>query len=257
MSRKNLVAKQAVRCSIISENPELGDEFFPAHLSIALIDAVFNPLLDYNRVVQIVERYCRRFGFPRTRTDRRNLPPVEEQETLRDLVGHYKEYGLEYMMEEVFDARYCSPGRGTKIRKAENVRFAASELQKIGIDTLQDAHEASLERSGEIKSALIKLHGIGPRTINMFLMYSGNDDFVKGDVHVCRFVEKALGKKVSPAEAEKSVKEAARELKISPRILDYKIWEYEKYGSRNPSLNQPRNNERKNQKGNCRSGHYY
>lgn len=129
------------------------------------------------------------------------------------------------MKEEVFAARYRSPG--TNITKAENVLLAAGELQKIGIDTLQDAHEVSLECPGEIKSALIKLHGIGERTINMFLMYSGNDDFVKGDVHVCRFVEKALGRKVSAAEAEKSVKDAARELKIPPRILDYKIWEYE------------------------------
>lgn len=226
MSRKNLIAKQAVSCSIISENAELGDEFFPAHLSVALIDTVFNPQLRYKKVVvPIIERYCRRFVLRRTRIDRKNLPPVEEQETLRDLIGHYEEFDLEYMKEEVFVARYCSPK--TNITKAENVLRAAAELQKIGIDTLQDAHEASLERPGEIKSALIKLHGIGPRTINMFLMYSGNDDFVKGDVHVCRFVEKALGRKVSAAEAEKSVKDAARELKISPRILDYKIWEYE------------------------------
>ena len=176
-------------------------------------------------VVPIIERYCRHFSLCRMRGDRKNLPPVEEQETLGDLIGHYEEYGLEYMREEVFDARYRSPG--TNITKAENVLLAAAELQKIRIDTLQDAHEASLEHPGEIKSTLIKLPGIGERTINMFLMYSGNDDFVKGDVHVCRFVEKVLGKKVSAAEAEKSVKEAARELKISPRILDYKIWEYE------------------------------
>ncbi len=226
MSRKNLVAKQVVRCSIISENAELGGEFFPAHLSVALIDAVFNPRLRYKEVVvPIIERYCRRFVLRRTRADQKNLPPVEEQETLRDLIGHYKEYSLEYMREEVFAAHYRSPG--TDITKAETVLLAAAELQKIGINTLQDAREASLEHPGEIKNALIKLPGIGERTINMFLMYSGNDDFVKGEVHVCRFVEKALGRKVSAAKAEKSVKEAARELKISPRILDYKIWEYE------------------------------
>ena len=229
MSGKNLVAKQVARCSIISENAELGGEFFPAHLSVALIDAVFNPQLRYKAaVVPIIERYCRRFGLRRTRTDRENLPPTEEQETLRDLIGHYEEYGLEYMKEEVFAVRYCSPGTHiTKITKAENVFLVAAELQKIGIDTLQDAREASLERPGEIKNTLIKLHGIGERTINMFLMYSGNENFVKGDVHVCRFVKKALGRKVSAAEAEKFVKDAARELGIPPRILDYKIWEYE------------------------------
>ena len=226
MSGKSLVAKQVIRCSIISENAELGDEFFPAHLSVVLIDAVFNPQLKYREtVLPIIERYCSRFGLRRTRTCRQSFPPAEEQETLRDLIGHYEEYGLEYMKEEVFDARYCSPG--TKITKAENVLLAAAELRKIGIDTLQDAREASLGRPGEIKNALIKLRGIAERTINMFLMYSGNDDFVKGDLHVCRFVEKALGRKVSAEEAEESVKDAARELRISPRILDYKIWEHQ------------------------------
>ena len=225
MSGKNPVARQVVRCSIISENAELGEEFFPAHLSVALIDTVFNPRLSYKTTVNIVERYCRRFDLCRTRADRKNLPPAQEQETLRDLIGHYKKYGLEYMREKVFDARNCSPG--TDITKAENVHLAAAELLSIGINTLQDARKASLERPGEINSALVKLHGIAERTINMFLMYSGNDDFVKGDVHVCRFVKKALGRKASAAEVEKFVKEAARELGISPRILDYKIWEYE------------------------------
>lgn len=92
MSGKNLVAKQVVRCSIILENAELGDEFFPAHLSVALIDAVFNPQLRYKKiVVPVIERYCRHFSLRRTRTDRGNLPPAEEQETLRDLIGHYEQ----------------------------------------------------------------------------------------------------------------------------------------------------------------------
>ena len=40
-------------------------------------------------------------------------------------------------------------------------------------------------------------------------------------------MEKALGRKVSAEKAEEFVKEASRELKISPRVLDYKIWKYE------------------------------
>ena len=225
MPRKSRIAEQVRRLNILKDT-ELGDEYFPAHLSVVLVDAVFNPRLHYKgAVIPVIERYCRRFKLRRTRTDWQNLPPAEEQETLKGLTGHYEQYGLEYMREEVFAARYCSPG--TNITKAENVCRAAVELRNIGIDTLQDAAKASLERPEEIKCALERLLGIGERTIHMFLMYSGNDDFVKGDVHVCRFVEKALGRKISAAEAEKFVKQAARELRIFPRILDYKIWEYE------------------------------
>ena len=81
------------------------------------------------------------------------------------------------------------------------------------------------KRPDEIKCMLLPLDGIGVRTIHMFLMYSGDDNFVKGDVHVCRFVAKALGRKKVPAEeAERLIGEAARELCIAPRLLDYEIW---------------------------------
>ena len=72
------------------------------------------------------------------------------------------------------------------------------------------------------------LRGIGDLTIHMLLMYVGHDDFVKGDVHVCRFVAEALDRpRVSAKEAERLVGNAARELDIAPRLLDYAIWDFE------------------------------
>ena len=79
---------------------------------------------------------------------------------------------------------------------------------------------------GEIKRALCATRGIGPRAAHMLLMYAGNDDYVKGDVHVCRFVSDALGvNEVSPREAERLVAGAARKLGIAPRALDARIWD--------------------------------
>lgn len=212
-----------VRRLIDLENAELGVEFFPKHLSVALIDAVFTPRLRYEiHVVPLIQRYCRHFGLERTRLDRQRLPPIEEQETLKDLISHYQEYGLDRMQEEVFSASYCSPG--TSITKAENVHRAAVELRNVGINTLQDAAGTHPEM---IKCALRPLKGIGSATIHMFLMYVGNDDFVKGDVHVCRFVARALCReKVPPNEAEGLIREAARELCIAPRLLDNVIWKW-------------------------------
>ena len=187
---------RVVRHSIDLDSGELGDEFFPAHVSVALIDAVFTPQLRYyEQVVPIIERYCRRFGLRRLRADRSCLPPVEEQETLSNLIDHYRVLGLEGMQQVVVWARYRSPG--TTVLKSENVRRTALALRSIGLATLQDAEST---HPGEIKSVLRPLSGIGDRTIHMFLMYSGGDEFVKGDVHVCRFVANALGRRrVAPA----------------------------------------------------------
>ncbi len=137
--------------SINLDGAELSDEFFPTHLSIALIDAIFNPQLKYEEQVRpIIERYCCHFGLRWFRVDRQNLPSVGEQETLTDLINHYEKYGMVRMMNEVFRARYCSPG--TKIRKAENVYRAAVALRSVEIDNLQDAASA---RPEAIKYALL------------------------------------------------------------------------------------------------------
>ena len=57
----------AVRHRIVDVHRALPEAFRPAHLSVALIDAVFNPRLHYaSVVVPIVERYCCHFGLVRT-----------------------------------------------------------------------------------------------------------------------------------------------------------------------------------------------
>ena len=203
------------------EEAELGSEFFPAHLPVALIDAVYTPRLNYGKfVVPIVERYCRRFDLLRERVEKAGLPPVNAQVTLTDLINQYELLGQNGMQDEVFGGRFKSPG--TNILKSTNVRHAAIELRRIGIDTLQDVQ---FKTPYEIKCALLPIAGIGERTVHMFLMYTGRDDFVKGDVHVCRFVEDALKEpRVSPDRAEELVKAAARHLGMAARLLDYEIW---------------------------------
>lgn len=207
------------------ENAEMGDEFYPAHLSVALIDAVFTPRSHYElHVVPVIRRYCGHFGIERSRPGRgRNpLPPTHWQETLEDLASHYHDYGFDRMREDVFKARYKSPG--TEIFKSDNVYHAAGELMKIGVNNLQDAASTHPD---EIKKSLCSIKGIGAATAHMFLMYCGRDDYVKGDVHVCAFVAEALGtKKVGPREAEQILIGAAGEIDIAPRALDYAIWKY-------------------------------
>ena len=218
-----------VRSLIDLNGAELGEEFFPAHLSVALLDAICTANRKYTLVVPIVERYCQRFSLNRVRRDKTTLPPIGDQETLSDLIGHYETLGLDELQETVFRVRWPAHS-STKILRSENVRRAAVALRGIGIETLQDIQS---KRPDEIKCALKPLLGIGDRTIHMLLMYVGHDDFVKGDVHVCRFVAEALDRPtVSAKEAERLVGSTARALNIVPRLLDYAIWNFERHSRR-------------------------
>ena len=83
----------------------------------------------------------------------------------------------------------------------------------------------SARPADEVHEALESLPGLGRLSARRVLMYAGSDDFVRGDVHVRRFVARGLRRRsVSPADAEALVREAAYELIVSPRFLDRAIW---------------------------------
>ena len=197
----------AVRRRIGDFHRALPEEFRPAHLSVALVDAVFNPRLHYaSVVVPIVERYCSHFGLVRTVAPGEWPPPLSAQQTLCDLIAAFDAFGGEFLRKEVFRSGHRSPG--TQVYKADNVLCCARALRVIGLNTLQDVQG---KEPGRVKRALCDVHGIGKATAHMLLMYCGNDDYVKGDVHVCRFVADALGEDdVAPREAERLVAREAR-----------------------------------------------
>ena len=213
----------AVCRSLPLDGAELTDEFFPAHLPVALIDAVFRSRLRHGEgPAPIAERYCRRFGIARRRPDRWEPPSVDAQETLGDLVRRYDELGVDRVASEVF--RFCHRFPGTKISRAEIVVRAARALRHIGVDVLQDV---PARRPAEIRDALRPLPGIGEGTVRTLLMYTGGEDFVLGDVHLRRFVASAIGRRaVSAARAENLVRQSAYELIVPPRLLDHEIWRY-------------------------------
>lgn len=88
----------------------------------------------------------------------------------------------------VFGKDFCSPG--TMIYKSDNVLECAKALENLCIETIDDVRTKAPET---VKKALTGMKGIGPATAHMFLVYCGRDDYVKGDVHVCQFVAKAVG----------------------------------------------------------------
>ena len=213
----------AVCRSLPLDSSRLSDEFFPAHLPVALIDAVFRSRLRHGeQPAPVAERYCRHFGIPRRRTDRRKLPAADEQETLADLLRRYDELGVDEIARKILQSRHRFPG--VTMTRAENVLRAAQALRCIGIDVLQDVPG---RRLSEVDDALRPQPGIDESAVRMFLMFTGSEDFVLGDGHLRRFVASAIGHRAVPAaQAEDLVRQAAYELILSPRFLDCEIWRY-------------------------------
>jgi len=212
---------EAVQCSLPLRHIALPEEFFPAHLSVALIDAVFRSKGKHNDgTVPASERYCRWFRIARTRSNQWDQPAPEVQETLTDMIRNFDELGLPRMVEEVFRTKQLLPD--AKFARVEFVLHAARELRRGGIEVFQDVQALPCE---QIERTLGGCAGFGEAATRMFQMYAGNDDFVRGDDCVRQFVADALGRKqVSATRAERLVRRCAYELALSPRYLDNQIW---------------------------------
>lgn len=212
---------RAVMRSIPLETFELSEEFFPAHLPVALIDAVFGFRLRNDQAPTVVaERYCRHFGIARTRTDRWDLPLVAEQESVDKFIGHYDELGINGMARKVFRTRSHFPG--TNVRRAEYVLRLAQELRRVGVDYLQHMWASDPQ---EIDVAVRTLRGVDEHIVRMLCTYTGTDEFVWSDVRVREFVASAIDRKtITSAGATQLVRRTAHELIVSPRFLGYQIW---------------------------------
>ena len=213
---------EAVRRSLSLSELRLPGEFFPAHVAVALVDAVLHPRPWRRGAVAATGRYCRRFGLAQTRTDRWELPPVDGQESLSGLLHRFDELGSDAMANEVFRSPGDAPP--VAIRRAQNVLRAARALHGIGVEVLQDIPARPPQA---VEATLGTLRGSGSAVPRLLLMYTGDEDFVRGDSHVRRFVASAVGERTIPADrAEALVRAAAHELILAPRLLDFSIWEY-------------------------------
>ena len=214
---------EAVGRCITFDTAELPEEFFPAHLSVAVVESVFRfePAHEAQSS-QAARRYCRHFGLAHTRRNMFDLPSVDEQETLTELIGHYDELGAERMANEVFETS-CHVSE-TAACKVGTVVHMANALRQVGVEVLQDVQDWPAHALDE---ALCSVPGTDRAMARLLLTYAGDDDFVVGDDYVRRFVSEATGYHgVSASWAAHLVCQAAYEFVLSPRHLDYRIYRY-------------------------------
>jgi hypothetical protein len=71
------------------------------------------------------------------------------------------------------------------------------------------------------------IKGLGTAVYHGLVMRLGVET-VKPDVHILRFVSDAIGRPVNELEAVEALEQVAKRLDLSPRTLDWSIWEYQR-----------------------------
>jgi hypothetical protein len=197
-----------------------------AHLSLALIDAVYSIRSRYSAVKNVVAAYCDETG---TRCD-----------PLLAWGGRgFREHGLDDLLtaagslqgQDLADRLFGgSRSRSAGQLKADLCILAADRLQAVSVTRIEDLRLRAGD--AEVRRAWTGVHGLGWVTWQYFCSLVGIDHF-KPDVMLMRFVAYTLGRNVGPAETEALLSSAFERLQplhrgLTKRTLDYTLWLFER-----------------------------
>ena len=197
-----------------------------AHLSLALVDAVYSIRSRYPAVKRVVAAYCAASG-----TDCQPL-------AARSSPG-FGEHGLDFFLDQagsqhgvaLADRLFAGNRSRTAGRlKADVCIEAARRLQAVSVTDISGLREGADD--AEVRHAWTGVHGLGWVTWQYFCSLAGIDHF-KPDVMLMRFAAEALGRYVSPAETDALLSGAFEELRpsypgLTKRALDHTIWLFER-----------------------------
>jgi hypothetical protein len=198
---------------------ELPREYYYHSITLAAIDAIYSIQSRYQSVENVIERYCAKYKLLpayKSPDNRKN------QQKVSVLVSEISDKTVEYFAEEIFQNRTRTAGR----LKASILLDLLTSLQNLKIETFEciQVWLRDLEKQQSLINYISYIQGIGVATSRYFLMLCGDDQMVKPDTMILRFIENALNRRVAPLEAVYLIQSVSKILKISPRLLDYNIW---------------------------------
>jgi hypothetical protein len=209
--------------------PKLADEYRYASLPLCVVDAVFSIGVRYTSTQKVVSNLCEYAGWTRFFASREARGAGEYG--IGDLNSMFDKFGAEGMAESVFQNRQRTSSR-SGILKAEAVLLYCRTLIKAGINDFPDL---DVERREHAEAIILGLPGQSSGiAFDYFMMLAGDDNLIKPDRMVQRYVAHALDldSVPQPRQAAILVRLAAKELRTrgqlwTPLSLDNAIWRHQ------------------------------
>lgn len=110
-------------------------------------------------------------------------------------------------------------------RRAQELRGLVAYFRERNVTDLSALKAWAVASTADEFVGHIK--GLGTAVYHGLVMRLGVET-VKPDVHILRFVSDAIGRPVNELEAVEALEEVAKRLDLSPRTLDWSIWEYQR-----------------------------
>jgi hypothetical protein len=215
------------------QSAQLSNAYYYQSLPFCIIDAVFSLGVKYGQVKNVVSNVAKVTDWNIFRPNGSNFLSACQQKKISDLINVINEH--KNPCQTLFNNRgYANPSAQNvpKVQKADLVHKFAGVLKRHQIETFQDL--ASYGDPDALDTELCALpaltSGVGVR---YFRMLSGDENQVKPDRMIQRFIRDAIGKTLDVNTCVTVIQSACQILKakcspLTPRLLDHEIWKFQR-----------------------------
>lgn len=238
----------AVERDLQLETLKLNREFFYRDFLSCVIDAIFSIGVAYESVEKAVHNYwAYQLGLqtcqvedPRLLnhiygTAEYRLQPTEPDTSISDFLLLAKQLSVEELARDVFKNRQRTSTQNG-ILKSEAVAGICHVLNELNILSFESLRQVlgDQDRFQKLQDNFCGVRGQKSGiSFNYFLMLAGSDEHIKPDRMVIRYLSGVLGKQIDSGDASPLLIDASVILKkrwprITPRLLDYGVWSYQR-----------------------------
>lgn len=226
----NIVSNDVAKCCIEKlnlKNAKLGVEYYYSGLPFCIIDAVFSINITYNTTRNVVERFGKFINIDTCRDFGSDYPSITEQFSINEFINFYKNNNIDFITTNVYKNK-CRTSTQNGILKSEAVLEYAEVLQRYEINYFQDIIKVfnNLSFEKDIKAIKGQKSGI---SLSYFFMLAGDNNLIKPDRMIQRFVQECSNKLLSLKELESLFNSVIKILQVkfptlTLRELDHEIW---------------------------------
>ena len=221
---------------IINKDSILSKEYFYHSLPQCVVDSIFSIGVRYSSTKNTVNNFSNYFEIPVYRKRNSKYILKQEQLSINNTIKVLSNFTHEETSKDIYKNFQRTSTKSGHLKSSVVFKFFKI-LKKFGINFYQDLDKLN---NGEVfesfKNDIISLRGQSSGiSFDYFLMLSGNNDFIKVDRMVRRFLvnNKIIGLNDKISDVKKCFKLLLNEInnkisvKLNSRELDHLIWKYQ------------------------------
>lgn len=229
MTEQEVIAEYCIQHLDI-ENRALSVSYHYNGVVLCAIDTIYSIGVKYKNVLNVIDRFCKANNIENRHTIGHSKNVKLIAFTPKDFLAKYGSWSPEKLASELFQNKQRTSTRNG-ILKSDALLRVITLLDKYGIQDRKDFTKLNDNFKKEFKTIPGQSSGISLRYFHMLM---GDDDMVKPDRMIMRFIENVIERTPGVSEAESLLRDACSlinkklGIQMTLKELDHLIWNYQR-----------------------------